>query len=76
MNRKKWKEQIIFLFVAITGLVFFALFLFDKSDTRTGIIGVFTMMLAFWYASLLERTAIRKSLISLGKEIKELKNKK
>lgn len=59
MSRKELVELIIFLFVTITtGLACFALFLFDMADARTGIEGIFGMMIAFWYASLLERTRL------------------
>lgn len=76
MNRKGWVELIIFLFVTITGLVCYSLFLFDMADARTGIEGVLGMMIAFGYALLLEGIAIRKRLTALEKEVKELKDSK
>jgi hypothetical protein len=75
MDRKKWKGLIIFLFVVITGLVCFALFLCDKTDARTGIIGVFLIMLAFWCSLFTDEIDMKKRMNKIEKEIKELKKK-
>jgi len=58
------------------GLVFFALFILNVVDARTGIEGIFFMMMAFQFAWSSERSELRKRLTALEKEIKELKNNK
>jgi len=56
--------------------VFFALFILNVVDARTGIEGIFFMMMAFQFAWSSERSELRKRLTALEKEIKELKNNK
>ncbi|RZN67307.1 MAG: hypothetical protein EF807_07725 [Candidatus Methanolliviera hydrocarbonicum] len=80
MEQKRWAEIIIFLIIAIAGFVDLALFLFGKAGAEVGILGIFAMMVVFWYSLLMKMNAIEKNLlireIEMKKEIKELKNKR
>ena len=76
MERKRWVQVIIFLFVAITGLVDLALFLFGNAGAEVGILGIFGMMIAFWYYLSRRMIEMKKEMIEMKKEIKELKEEK
>ncbi len=78
LGEKYWR--IVFLIVAIVGVVEFILFMFDKAGMKIGISGIFVMMVALWYSLFVRMNAIEKDLlirtIEMKKKIKELKDEK